>query len=84
MKFLLDADLSPRLITLFTAAGHDALHVSDVLPPRTPDSAVAAQAREMDRCVVTGDYDFADLRDFEPRRYPGIIVLATKSGTSDS
>ena len=75
MRFLLDADLSPRLGRLFAEHGHDALHVETIFPPRTTDVVVAAFARESGRCLVTGDFDFADIREFPPRLYPGIVVL---------
>ena len=75
MRFLIDADLSHRLIVLFAEFGHDAIHVGSLTAPRTPDPAVASLARQTDRCLVTGDFDFADIREYEPRLFAGIVVL---------
>lgn len=46
-----------------------------VLPPRTSDPIVANLSRDTDRCLITGDFDLADVREYEPRNYPGIVVL---------
>lgn len=75
VQFLLDADLSPRLATTIGEYGHEAIHVDALLPPRTPDHLVAEIALQIGRCLITGDFDFADLREFEPRDYLGIVVL---------
>ncbi|HEY0141106.1 MAG TPA: DUF5615 family PIN-like protein [Thermoanaerobaculia bacterium] len=75
MRFLLDADLSPRLVPLFANGGHDAMHVYDAAMGTAPDSAIAALAQQTRRCIVTGDFDFADVRHYPPRRYDGIVVL---------
>ncbi len=75
MQFLIDADLSPRLAAIFAEHGHDAIHVETVFPPRTPDAAIGTYARDHGYCLVTGDYDFSDVREFAPQRFPGIVVL---------
>lgn len=75
MRFLIDADLSPRLIALFDASGHDALHVFNVVAGATPDSEIATLAHRTRRCLITGDYDFADVRTYPPRQYDGLVVL---------
>ena len=77
MKFLIDAQLPARLVGLLGAAGHDAVHTSQ-LPDgnRTTDAAFAAMADGEDRVVVTKDRDFRDshLLRGEPRR---LLVVAT-------
>ena len=75
MRFLVDADLPPAVVAILQAAGHDASYVPDVFPPKTPDPVVAAYARETERCVVTRDFGFSDLRRYAPREHYGIIVL---------
>jgi len=75
VQFLIDADLSPRLATLLTQYGHEAVHVDALFPPRTPDTVIAAFAHQTGRCIITGDFDLSDVREFRPRDYSGIIVL---------
>jgi hypothetical protein len=39
------------------------------------DSEVAAHARQHSRAPITRDFDFADIRNYPPHEYAGIIVL---------
>ncbi len=77
MKFLIDAQLPARLAGLLSAAGHAAVHTSQ-LPDgnRTTDTSLAAVADAEDRFVVTKDRDFRDshLLRRSPRR---VLVVAT-------
>ena len=79
MRFLIDADLSPRLVELFAARGHDALHVDSTIGGTAKDPVVAAAARRARRCIFTGDFDFADIRLFDPRLHDGIVVVTLPS-----
>jgi predicted nuclease of predicted toxin-antitoxin system len=75
VRFLVDADLPPLVAAVLQAAGHDCEYVPDVFPPRTPDSLVAARAREVRSCIVTRDFGFADIRQYVPSQHHGIVVL---------
>jgi predicted nuclease of predicted toxin-antitoxin system len=81
VRFLLDANLSPAMIALFRNRGHDAIHVDDVSEAGTGDDVIAAIAHKHGRCLITGDFDFANLLEFEPRHYSGIVVLTAPRGT---
>lgn len=77
MKFLVDAQLPPRLARALVAAGHDAVHTRD-LPEgnRSKDRAVAEAADADERVLVTKDGDFRDghrLRG-SPRR---LLIVTT-------
>jgi predicted nuclease of predicted toxin-antitoxin system len=71
VKFLVDAQLPARLAGLLNAAGHDAVHTSQ-LPDgnRTIDASLAELADADDRVVVTKDRDFrySHLLRRSPRR----------------
>lgn len=82
MRFLLDADLSPRLAELFAAHGHDAVHVDDLGHGTAVDPVIGTLALDTRRCIVTGDYDFADVREFNPRLFAGIVVLTLPHNTA--
>jgi predicted nuclease of predicted toxin-antitoxin system len=84
LRFLLDADLSPRLVELFAAYGHEAIHVDDLGHGTAADQTIGALARNTGRCIVTGDYDFADIREFDPRRFHGIVVLTLPNNTAST
>jgi predicted nuclease of predicted toxin-antitoxin system len=83
VKFLVDAQLPVRLVRQLTAAGHDAIHTSD-LPDgnRTTDADLARFADDEDRAVVTKDRDFRDshLLRGTPRR---LLIVATGNIAND-
>lgn len=82
MRFLLDADLSPRLAELFAAYGHDAVHVDDIGHGTAADPVIGTLALDTRRCIITADYDFADVREFNPRLFKGIVVLTLPRNTA--
>lgn len=77
MKFLVDAQLPPRLARALVAAGHDAVHTFD-LPAgnRTTDRTVAEAADADDRVLITKDGDFRDSHRLRasPRR---LLIVTT-------
>ena len=75
MRFLIDADVSPAVAAFLESAEHDSMYVPDVFPPRTPDSIIAGFARESERCIITRDFGFADVRLYVPAEHHGIVVL---------
>lgn len=76
VRFLIDADVSPAVAAFLESTGHDAAYVPALFPPRTLDPVVATYARETERCIVTRDFGFADIRRYAPREHHGIVVLA--------
>lgn len=75
MKFVIDAGLPPWMVRAFAAAGHDAMHVESTLPANASDQKIAEHARVTGRAIVTRDFDFSNVRAFEPSRFDGIVVL---------
>jgi len=49
MKFLADMNLSPRTVAILSQNGLDAIRVSDIMPPASPDEDVLREARESGR-----------------------------------
>ena len=75
MKFLLDANMPRSAARLLRELGHEVEDVRDVLPPGTDDATVAAHAQARQLILVTRDFDFADIRNYPPKAYAGLIVL---------
>ena len=75
MKFLIDAALPPWMVEVFVAEGHDAVHADDLGIGHSADTEIASAALVEERCIVTRDYDFADLRNYDPAKHQGIVVL---------
>ncbi len=61
MRFVLDAQLSPKLVQHLERAGHEALHVIHDLDPQADDLAVVAFANWLGASVISKDADFAIL-----------------------
>jgi predicted nuclease of predicted toxin-antitoxin system len=56
-------------------AGHEALDVRDIGLGDAEDSAIAARAKADRLCLLTGDFGFADVRNYPPEQYAGLVVL---------
>ena len=75
MLFKLDENLPGALAGLFAEAGHDAVTVSEQEMTGAGDPRVAAVCRSEGRALVTLDMDFADIRNYPPQEYPGLVVF---------
>jgi predicted nuclease of predicted toxin-antitoxin system len=60
---------------LIRAAGHDATDVRDIGLGGAPDADIAAHAQAHGFAVLTRDFDFADVRNYPPDQYAGLVVL---------
>ena len=83
MRFLVDAQLPPRLAHQLRRAGHDALH-GESLPNgnRSSDVEITSAADAEDRVVITKDRDFRDghLLRGSPRR---LLMVTTGNISND-
>ena len=75
MRFLIDADLPYSLEQLIVTHGHVALHASAAGLGGASDEVIAGFARSEKFAILTGDFDFADIRNYPPADYYGIAVL---------
>jgi len=75
MHFLLDADMPKRCNDVVRRAGHEATDVRDIGLGTAADTEIASYAARHQLCILTCDFDLADIRDFPPRDYAGIVVL---------
>jgi predicted nuclease of predicted toxin-antitoxin system len=75
MRFLIDADLPRPTASLARDMGHEAIDVRNVGLGAAIDARVAAYAKEHRLCLLTGDFDFADIRDYPPEKYQGLVVF---------
>jgi hypothetical protein len=75
VQFLVDADLPHSLTGIIKSFGHEALHVGDVGLGGAPDDEIAAFARSRGLTLITGDFDFGDVRNYPPADYAGIVIL---------
>ena len=79
MRFKLDENLPAELAEMLRDAGHDAVTVLDQDLRGTRDSDLASVCILEGRAIVTFDTDFADIRTYPPRAYPGLVVFRLDS-----
>lgn len=75
MRFLIDADLPRPTADLIRSFGHEAVDVRDIGLGGAPDDRIATHAQSHGLCLLIGDFDFADIRDYPPEKYPGLVVF---------
>ena len=75
MHFLIDADLPRSLKPLIERYGHEATDVRDIGLGSAKDPPIAAYAQTHRVCLLTGDFGFADIRNYVPAAYSGLVVL---------
>lgn len=75
MRFKLDENIPLELRELLRVAGHDAQTVLDQRLGGFGDQDIAAACRREGRVIITFDTGFADIRQYPPSAYPGIVVL---------
>nr|WP_314256283.1 DUF5615 family PIN-like protein [uncultured Devosia sp.] len=74
MKFLIDANLPASLARVFVAAGHDCIHMEDLLPRYAPDTEIARIANESGAVVVSRDADFVRFAKIGTLKVPLIWI----------
>ena len=75
MRFLIDANLPRSTKPLVVRLGHEAVDVRDVGLGAAKDDVIARHAQTQGFALITRDFDFADIRNYPPADYPGILVL---------
>jgi predicted nuclease of predicted toxin-antitoxin system len=80
MRFLLDENLSPKLVDLLRTAGHDVVHVRDLNLASAPDESVIAAAIMDDRVLISADTDFGSLLARSHATRPSFVLIRRASG----
>ena len=75
MNVLLDANLPRSAARAVSDAGHVPTDVRDIGLGNAPDTDIARHAKSNQLCLATRDFDFADIRNYPPAEYSGLIVL---------
>ncbi len=75
MKFKIDENLPVEVAKLLREAGYDAVTAVEQQLGGSMDLRIAKVCQDEGRALVTLDTDFADLRVYPPKEYPGLIVL---------
>jgi len=76
MQFLIDEDLPRSLADIVRRYGHEAVDVRDIGLRGAKDSQIASYAQNKGLGLITGDFDFSDIRNYPPSQYAGLLVLS--------
>ena len=80
MRFLLDENLSPKLVDLLGRDGHDVVHVRDIGLVSASDEVVIAAASADDRILISADTDFGTLLARSHANRPSFVLIRRASG----
>jgi len=84
MKFLVDAHLPPGLCKLLQAAGHDAIHTSELKEQNlTADEVINTLSLAEQRVVVTKDSDFYHSHVLHGKPWKLLLILTGNIRTRD-
>ncbi|HUY06397.1 MAG TPA: DUF5615 family PIN-like protein [Acidimicrobiales bacterium] len=75
MRFLIDANLSPRVARLLNDIGHSATHVADIGLLSADDLTILEYAATNDRIIISADADFGALLALGERTKPSFVFL---------
>jgi predicted nuclease of predicted toxin-antitoxin system len=75
MRFKFDENLPSDLGSLLRGDGHDAHSVIDEDLRGATDPSIARVCQDERRILITLDLDFAQIKNYPPQDYYGIIVL---------
>jgi predicted nuclease of predicted toxin-antitoxin system len=83
LRFFIDEDLPRSIAGSFRQSGYDAVDIRDTTLRGAKDQEIAEYVKKNDLCLITGDYDFADIRNYPPAEYAGLVVInAGKDATA--
>ncbi len=75
MKFKVDENLPVEIAELLRAVQHEARMVTEQGLSGGDDLHVVDVCRQEERILVTLDLDFADVRAYPPKNFPGFMVI---------
>src|SRR5438128_2007713 len=79
LRFFIDHCVPRFASESLQQAGHQVDILRDHLPTDSPDPAVIAYAQTLDAILMTLNGDFADIINYPPANYGGIIALQVKN-----
>jgi|SRR5919106_246839 predicted nuclease of predicted toxin-antitoxin system len=82
MRFLVDANLSPRVAEWLRSKGHDAVHVFDVGLNRAGDRRIFEEAASRRQILLTSDLDFGEILARSSGRVSVVILRLRSNATA--
>jgi predicted nuclease of predicted toxin-antitoxin system len=79
LRFLADHCVSNSTVQTLRDANHEVLRLRDVLPVESSDTIVITKAQEIDAIRLSLNGDFADIVNYPPKNYKGIVALQLRN-----
>ncbi|MEI6705058.1 MAG: DUF5615 family PIN-like protein [Deltaproteobacteria bacterium] len=79
LKFFADHCVPNSMIKFLREQGDEVLVLRDYIPMDSPDPVVIQKAQECEAVLLTLNGDFADLINYPPQRFKGIISIQLKN-----
>ena len=67
------------VIEALREAGHEVQYLRDFLPVESPDLVVISKAQELESILISLNGDFANIFNYPPANYQGIIALQVRN-----
>jgi len=75
LKFLVDENVFPQVISRLRKSGHDVKAVKESSPPKTSDDIIIDLALNEKRTIITFDKHFGNIINYPPKDLFGIILI---------
>ena len=75
MRFLIDANMPRIAASALRELGHECVDTRDIGLSDAADSVIADFVRSNGLVLITRDWDFADIRNYPPDQYSGIVIM---------
>jgi|SRR5436309_781062 len=79
LRFFSDQCVPTEITETLKRQAHEVTVLRDVLPIRSIDPVVIAKAQALGAILISLDGDFADIVDYPPSDYGGIIAIQLKN-----
>jgi len=79
LRFFADHCVANAIAVSLLSSGHLVLRLRDYLPTDAPDPMVIAKAQSLDAILLSINGDFADIINYPPHRFNGIIALRVRN-----
>lgn len=83
MKLLLDQNICKEPLEFIRGLKIDAISTREIQLERADNKEILAVAKELDRIIITFNFDFSDIRSLQPGTNPGIIFLRIEPQTME-
>lgn len=79
LRFLADQCVPTTVIETLRAAGYEIWYLRDHLSIKSPDVEVISKAQELGAILISLNGDFANIFNYPPANYQGIVSLQVKN-----